>query len=163
MKIYFMRHGDAAPAGGDIPEDSLRPLSPGGQVQVRRVAEGFKNRGLALTTVISSPLLRARETAQIMAGTLAEAAPQIAPALAPNASPAGVREIVESQARAGVTDLLCVGHHPDVTLWVAIIAGIDAGACPIFGTAAVAALELAPPQRKPRFLWYQTADQLSHS
>ena len=159
MKLYIMRHGIALPVGGSIQEDTQRPLSPAGKVQVQRVAEGLKRRKEVPAIVLSSPLRRAQETARLAAETLGVSAVETSPVLGPNTSPAGIRTLLASQP--AVSGVLLVGHHPDVTLWIAFLAGLDPSVCPFFGTASIAALQLTPDKVKAEFLWFQTSEQLT--
>jgi phosphohistidine phosphatase len=159
MNLYIMRHGEALPTGGAIQEDAQRPLSALGKTQVQGVAEGLRRRRLQLTAVFSSPLVRAQETAQIIAQVMNMAPPTASAALAPNASPAGLSALLASQNSA--QSILWVAHHPDVTVWTAFLAGLDSSVCPIFGTASIAALQLEPSKKKAEFLWFQTSEQLA--
>lgn len=62
MKLYFLRHADALPA--ERPDlDDQRPLSPKGHRQSRSVAEFLEEIGVTFDVAYSSPLVRARETA----------------------------------------------------------------------------------------------------
>ena len=118
MFVYFMRHGEALPVGGPIQEDAQRPLSEQGKMQVRQAAEGLKRGRLAsgdqvraLDRVISSPLVRARETAAIVAEIMGDAPVDTSASLAPNASPAGLRSLLVSHQ--GEKGLLLVGHRSE--------------------------------------------------
>ncbi len=153
MNLLIMRHGEALPLGGSFRDDSQRPLSAQGQEQVRRVAEGLKQRQLPITLVISSPLVRARQTATIMAEVLAVSNLSQSPALSPSASPRGLHALLDSNKEA--QGMLWVGHHPDVTLWTAFFTGLDPSVCPLFSTASLLALQFHPAPAKPEFLWFQ--------
>jgi phosphohistidine phosphatase len=158
MDLYVMRHGDAMPVGGAIPDDAQRPLSPSGKIQVRDVAAGLKRRGITLDLIISSPLKRAQETAAELALGLEIVRVDVSAALSPNRSPAGVKALVACYPQ--VRSLLMIGHHPDVTLWTAYLANLDPSVCPLFSTASITALQW--DKKKAEFLWFQTSDQLSH-
>ncbi len=63
MKLYFLRHADALPA--ERPDlDEERPLSPKGHKQAKSIAEFLSEIDVAFDMAYSSPLLRARETAE---------------------------------------------------------------------------------------------------
>jgi phosphohistidine phosphatase len=69
MELYFLRHGIAAPLGGSkYKDDSLRPLTAEGIKKTRRASLGMRALGLKFDAVLSSPYLRARQTAEIAAG-----------------------------------------------------------------------------------------------
>jgi phosphohistidine phosphatase len=152
MRVLIMRHGEALPVGGEIPDDVSRPLSDEGRSQVRRVAESLRPRG-PIQRVLSSPLRRARETAEIVAETLGISPVEPTVDLSPNTSPARVRELV--QRHDPESTVVLVGHHPDVTLWVAFLSNLDSSVCPLFGTASVAELELRSPDPKAELVWFQ--------
>jgi phosphohistidine phosphatase len=62
MRLYFLRHADAL-AGAD---DAARPLSPRGWKQARRLGRFLEEAGVVFDLGYSSPLVRARETAEVV-------------------------------------------------------------------------------------------------
>jgi phosphohistidine phosphatase len=130
MRLYLVRHAEAAP--GD--PDELRALTEQGQEQARRVGEQLARNGVRPDAVLSSPLLRARETAQAIAkatGSTAEPDDR----LAPGATPEALRETVAGRGKTVVV----VGHQPDCGQ---IAASITGGPEPKFPAAGVCELEL---------------------
>ena len=129
--VYLCRHAKAAP--GD--PDELRELTSKGVDQARRLG-----RELAASTdppgiVLTSPLLRARQTAEIVAGEKG-AELRVEPLLAPGA---GVQEL--RRAIADVTGpVATVGHQPDCSEIALAVTGRDPG----FAPGGVARLELSP-------------------
>ena len=111
MRLVIVRHAEAAP--GD--PDELRSLTPAGRDQARALARELRERGIAADAVITSPLLRARETAV----ELGE--PEIDERLAPGATPDDVRE---ATAGRGET-VVIVGHQPDCSEAVLALAGLQ--------------------------------------
>jgi len=70
QRLYVLRHGIAAPHGTpEIPDDE-RPLTPKGEKRIKEIACGLAAFGLKLDRIITSPLPRARRTAQIVAQEL---------------------------------------------------------------------------------------------
>lgn len=67
MRIFFIRHGDAI---DDAPSDSARPLSEIGRKEVIRVAKGISRMGIEPTDILSSPRVRAQQTAEIISEVL---------------------------------------------------------------------------------------------
>jgi phosphohistidine phosphatase len=129
--VYLCRHAAAAP--GD--PDELRPLTPEGADQARRLGERLATTAAPPRIVISSPLVRARQTAELIADvTGAELLTD--ERLAPGATVDAVRDLVAGLAGPIAT----VGHQPDCSE----IARAATGADPGFGPAAVHAIELAP-------------------
>ena len=100
MRLILVRHAEAAPGE----PDELRPLTSRGREQARDLAGRLPRPD----AVLSSPLLRARETAALLArphGLAAEPDER----LAPGASDADVREAIEGRGETVVV----VGHQPD--------------------------------------------------
>jgi phosphohistidine phosphatase len=112
MNLYLMRHGIAV--AGDQPgmeSDSERPLTPKGVKRMRRAARGLRRLGISFDTILTSPLVRARQTAEIVAETLGlEGQLEEISELAPESS---VDRLISGLA--GFHDkehLLLVGHNP---------------------------------------------------
>ena len=102
MRLFLVRHAEAAPGE----PDALRPLTPAGQATARALAERLAAEHL--DAVLSSPLLRARQTAEQIARAAGLAA-EVDERLAPGATAADVREAVSGRGETVVT----VGHQPD--------------------------------------------------
>src|ERR671934_2309246 len=101
MHLLIVRHAEAAP--GD--PDALRPLTADGREHARELGRRLRDRGVAPDAVITSPLLRARQTA----AALGLGEPEIDERLAPGATPEDVRAVAEE--RGGGT-VVVVGHQP---------------------------------------------------
>ena len=69
IDIFVLRHGEAD-SRMTVEEDSKRPLTPGGRVEMQRIAKSLKTVGLQTDRIYTSPLRRARETAEITARIL---------------------------------------------------------------------------------------------
>ena len=104
MRLYLVRHAEAAP--GD--PDELRPLTPAGRQQARKLGQRMRDELTLPETILTSPLLRARETGGELSRALdVEAEPD--DRLAPGATVDDVRS-----ALAGRGDpVVVVGHQPD--------------------------------------------------
>ena len=102
MRLFLVRHAHAA-AG--TPDD-LRPLTTEGREQARALGERLA--AVRPDVVLSSPLLRARETADAIARA-AGASLRVEDALAPGAT---AESVVAAAAGAGET-VVVVGHQPD--------------------------------------------------
>jgi phosphohistidine phosphatase len=71
MNLYLMRHGIAVAADEPgISSDGARPLTPKGTKRIRRAARGLRRLGISFDAILTSPLVRARQTAEIVADTL---------------------------------------------------------------------------------------------
>jgi phosphohistidine phosphatase len=114
VDLYIIRHADALPLGaGGISTDPERPLSPKGEKQARALGDALLARGVRLDRVFTSPLLRARQTAE---GVL-RASPEPAPLLAEcgELAPGGKRRLLAKFLRqAGGQAVAVVGHQPDL-------------------------------------------------
>ena len=112
MRLFVVRHAEAAP--GD--PDELRPLTDAGRAAARALGDRLAEH--ELDAVLSSPLLRARETADAIAraaGLVAEPDER----LAPGADADSVREAVAGRGDTVVT----VGHQPDCSEIVLALTG----------------------------------------
>jgi phosphohistidine phosphatase len=102
VRLFLVRHAEAAPGE----PDALRPLTPAGRASARALAARLAAEQPA--AVVSSPLLRARETAE----QIARAAGLVATVderLAPGAHAAGLREAINGLGETVVV----VAHQPD--------------------------------------------------
>ncbi|MCU0606725.1 MAG: phosphohistidine phosphatase SixA [Candidatus Edwardsbacteria bacterium] len=113
MDLYLLRHGIAADHGDPrYPNDDDRPLTPEGQKRMLQQARGIKALGLRFDLVLSSPVLRARQTAEIVAGALG--ATDLL-AFSPHLSTSGdARSLVKqlNEQYADRKDVLLAGHEP---------------------------------------------------
>jgi phosphohistidine phosphatase len=69
-ELYFIRHGLAEDRGDAWPDDTKRPLTDEGMSRMRKAARGLARIGVSIEVVLSSPLVRARQTAEIVASGL---------------------------------------------------------------------------------------------
>jgi phosphohistidine phosphatase len=67
-ELYLIRHGLAEDRGDAWPDDAKRPLTEDGMSRLRKTARGLARLGVSIDTVLTSPLVRARQTAEIIAG-----------------------------------------------------------------------------------------------
>lgn len=102
VRLFVVRHAEAAPGE----PDHLRPLTGAGREAARAVGEELA--AVGLDAVISSPLLRARETAAAIAAA-AGLEPELDDRLAPSATADDVRAVVHGRGER----VAVVGHQPD--------------------------------------------------
>ncbi len=67
LELYLIRHGLAAERGEDYPDDSKRPLTSDGIARLRKEAKALDALDVAFDQIISSPLVRAKQTADVFA------------------------------------------------------------------------------------------------
>jgi phosphohistidine phosphatase len=112
LHIYLLRHGIAAPLNEENRfNDARRALTPDGLAKMREACLGLKRLGVTFDLVASSPLVRAKQTAEIVVGTLRIGEPiQEWDELTPDGSIGGVmRQLQKYEKRASP---LLVGHQP---------------------------------------------------
>jgi phosphohistidine phosphatase len=127
MRLVIVRHAEAAPGS----PDELRPLTPAGQDQARLLGERLREALGVPDAVLTSPLLRARETG----AALGLGEPEANDLLAPGATAADVLAAVAGRGETVVV----VGHQPDCGK---IAAALGDGVEPPFPPAGMALLHL---------------------
>jgi phosphohistidine phosphatase len=111
MILYLLRHGEAERPFPGL-EDAVRALTPEGVARLERQAAALARSGLRVDRVLTSPLVRARQTAALVASALGTPVAEEG-LLRPRCT---LEEVTEMVARAGAGEhLLCVGHEPDLS------------------------------------------------
>ncbi len=149
MDLYIIRHGIAA----DIaPSDRERPLTPPGRDQMRQMADWLAKQGARPQRIISSPLLRAVQTAEIVRDGvgLEEGELLISPIMAPGADP---QRLCKLLAETAADSVAIVGHAPDVQVYTSFFAG---GGWLTFGRGNIACLEVngTPCEQRGMLRWF---------
>jgi phosphohistidine phosphatase len=137
MDLYLVRHGIAVERGTEgVRTDADRMLSEEGQARTGAVARGLSAMGCAPGRIASSPLVRAWQTAEIMARDLdTTAEPEVLHALAIGSEPEAV---VDWLAHQDDESIMLVGHMPDMAELASLLLAGDAPAEVRFKKAAVA-------------------------
>jgi phosphohistidine phosphatase len=113
-ELYLVRHAIAAQRGEDWPDDDKRPLTERGISRFTEAVTGLKSLDVELDEIFTSPLVRAKQTAQYLSSGLPSKPPvSVVDALAPGHVPAEMMEQVAREAR-GHTRVAIVGHEPDL-------------------------------------------------
>jgi phosphohistidine phosphatase len=123
VDIYVIRHAEAHPLGeGGISADEDRPLTEAGMARARQVGEGLQRRGVHLEMVLTSPLVRARQTAEQLLSRWPAPAPElrICEALAPGRKR---RKLARALGDLGREQVAVVGHEPALGEWIAWLLG----------------------------------------
>jgi phosphohistidine phosphatase len=107
------------------PDDALRPLTPRGLHRMRRAAAGLRRLDIPPVRVLTSPLMRARQTAELLAGEASWPDASLTNALVP-AQP--VRPLFRLLTEQKVGRLAVVGHEPELGHLLAYCVGGDSGA-----------------------------------
>lgn len=113
MDLYLLRHGIAVePGSPGYAKDADRPLTPEGQRKVRQVAEAMEELELSFDLILSSPYVRARQTAEIVAEALkARRSIELSDSLTPGGSTKKVVDLVNN-LKPSPESVLLVGHEP---------------------------------------------------
>lgn len=112
MKIDLLRHGIAFDLSERYPTDEERPITGEGVTQLRLSAHGLRELNVRWDKVYSSPLVRARQTAEIVVPRVSEGTDiEVVDVLRPGHSP---QEVCEFLRLCGHDRVLLVGHEPDL-------------------------------------------------
>jgi phosphohistidine phosphatase len=120
--LYFLRHGQAADADAWLGDDFDRPLTGAGRERMALEAQAIKHLDLGLERIVTSPLVRAQQTAAIVADAL-----QMRDALVEDERLGagfgleGLARVLEARPRAGA--LMLVGHEPSFSATVGRLIG----------------------------------------
>lgn len=147
-----MRHGPAAERAS-TGADFDRPLTSAGVEQTSAAARGLKRLGVKRVAILSSPLVRARQTAELVAAELPPGEPpEIVDALASGAAPGEILKAI--RGRDG--DLLLVGHDPDFSALVTYLLSGATQPFIDFAKSGVLALDFhgGPESGSGELLWY---------
>lgn len=118
-KLYFIRHGIAVDRQeGDRDED--RPLTEEGHRKTKQVAKRLHQMDIAFDLILTSPLVRARQTAEILKTAGLSSQIEESVFLAPNGDISSWLSWLETWLQAGGTSLALVGHQPDLANWAEI-------------------------------------------
>lgn len=121
-ELYLVRHAIAAERGDEWPDDTKRPLTADGVSRFREVVEGLVWFGVGLDEIHSSPLVRTRQTADLLAAGLDPKPPvRVLDSLAPGHEPADV--LSELAKRVKRRRVALVGHEPDLGELAAALIG----------------------------------------
>ena len=157
--LYLVRHAIAAERGPKWPDDAKRPLTHKGAARMRQVVRGLRALGVEIDLVLTSPLVRARQTADLLVEGLGSApALDVAPALAPEETPPAVAAALARHATANRIAL--VGHEPALGLLAAWLIGARE---PIaFRKGGVCRIDVPalPPGRNGQLVWLATPKML---
>ena len=112
-ELYLIRHGIAEERGEAWPDDIKRPLTAEGMSKLRKAARALKSLDVAFDVIVASPLVRTRQTAEIIAAGL-DPHPHIvtADSLAPGGTAASVLSDLEKHAKR--ERIALVGHEPGI-------------------------------------------------
>jgi phosphohistidine phosphatase len=119
MKLYILRHGDAAEHGDPRYKENERPLTPKGLQRTKQLAHTLRQMEISFDAILSSPLTRARQTAEIVARGL-DGKVELTEHLAPAGS---MEKLVEeiSVIRPVPDAVLLAGHEPYLSGFISLL------------------------------------------
>jgi len=144
--ICLLRHAEAAGIkDGPFDSDADRPLTDRGRARMQRAARGMARMGLSFDAILTSPYVRARQTAKIVAAVLGNPRdPAVEEALASGAHWTKVRSVLASSSSG--PSVLLVGHEPDMSRMTADLLGAGRGSLAFGkGSLAVVHVDAVPP------------------
>jgi len=113
MRLYIVRHAIAVPHGTSGVAENDRPLTPDGIKKMKKAAAGLKQLGVTPRTILSSPLPRAWQTAEIVGKVLGSRTNlKQLQALSPSGKRPDVYKAIQSFKDED--ELMLVGHQPSL-------------------------------------------------
>src|SRR5215472_14945146 len=125
MDLYILRHGLAGSREEWSGSDAERPLTNKGRSRSRAAAHGLALLGVAPDVIVTSPYLRAAETAQVTAEVLGVRVVE-EQALEPGKLRQGYRPLLQRYADS--SSLMLVGHEPDLSACIGTLISEPANA-----------------------------------
>ncbi len=152
MKLILIRHAIAVPSGTEGIPDDARPLTGKGRRRFREAARGLAEFCGRPDVLLTSPLPRAAETAEIAARAWGRVTPTEEPAL----GSASIDGILAVLARYSPDQRVAmVGHEPTLSILLARLLGSGAGERFAFRKGGVAQVDLpGPPSEGGRLEWF---------
>jgi phosphohistidine phosphatase len=158
FELYFFRHGIALDKEDpSVTTDAARPLTEDGIRKTRAAAEGLKRMEIPFDRILTSPWLRAIQTASILSEVLYLSPAQELPELAGDKTP---DDLLDALAKHHGKRTLLVGHEPLLSATVVQLLGGDwildlkkAGCCAVL-------VDGLPARKSAALLWSVTSRQL---
>ncbi|QMS90904.1 phosphohistidine phosphatase SixA [Nostoc edaphicum CCNP1411] len=121
MELYLIRHGIAEDKGLGI-KDEERSLTKEGRQKTEKVAQKLVKLGLNFDLILTSPLVRARQTAEILIAEKLSSQFEESSHLAPDGQISSwLKDWLEPKNYSQNTQLALVGHEPGLTNWAEIL------------------------------------------
>lgn len=159
MILYLVRHGIAVdPNDPKSPAEPERPLTAKGVQKTRAAALGLQELGVKPDVLITSPYVRAAQTAEIFAEAMGISPQKIRmnDALKPSGNPAEItKEIIRLRAK----EVMCFGHAPQLDSMISHLIGVPR-AFTALKKAGVACLDHSAAHSKWELLWIVTPKML---
>jgi phosphohistidine phosphatase len=122
MELYLIRHGIAADRAEYPTNDNIRPLTDEGRQKTKKVAKRLYEIGLRFSLILTSPLVRAQQTAEILQKVGLSDQPEEFTPLAPEGQ---IQDWVKWYSEYAVsgqnTAIALVGHQPNLGNWAEML------------------------------------------
>jgi phosphohistidine phosphatase len=160
-ELYLVRHAIAAERGDDWPHDSKRPLTERGMARFKECVAGLGALDVAIDEIFTSPLIRAKQTAELLAAGVSGKPPvKILDALAPDHTAAVVMAQLAKQAKR--RRIALVGHEPDLGELAAHLLGAQRAVPFKKGGICRIDVETLTSRRAGSLIWFATPKMLRH-
>jgi phosphohistidine phosphatase len=121
LHLYLIRHGIAGERGSYANDDE-RPLDDKGRKQTKKVAQRLDEMGLRFDLILTSPLVRSRQTAEILQAAKLSSEIEESPHLAPSGDIHAWLDWLQKWRSQGDRNCLAaVGHEPSLSNWAEIL------------------------------------------
>lgn len=151
MKLIFVRHAAAIERSVEISEEK-RYLTSEGRVFFRKTARTTLKNGIEPSLILTSPLIRAVQTAEILAETLSYGGPLVlADELAPGFDIIALQKLFTKYQ--SVNELVLVGHEPDFSSLIVALLNLPSGFNFKKGAAIKLKFDPARPEKPAIFKW----------
>ena len=155
FELYLIRHGVAAERGENFPDDTKRPLTNEGVQKLRKEAKALVALDITFDVVLTSPLVRTRQTAEIVAAAFRNVPPIVNMASLAPGSPhnAIIEELSKHHRRHRIA---LVGHEPGIGEFAGRLIGVRR---PLeFKKGAICRIDVAalPPTGPGQLRWFLT-------
>jgi phosphohistidine phosphatase len=160
MLVYILRHGIAAPRGVKPYPNDDRPLTEEGIEKISKAAKGIIRVVDDVDVILTSPLVRAADTAKIVADALnVESKLQICHELAPGSSLQNLLAYLAKYKK--LRSIMIVGHEPDLAYFVSALLGKKTPVIE-FKKGSLCCIEVTtiPSRKDGTLLWHLTSKQL---
>ena len=154
IQLYLVRHAIAEERGPKWPDDTKRPLSTEGKLRMETQVVGLEKLGVEIEEVLTSPLVRTRQTADILAkGLSSRPRVTVFDALAPGHSAKEMMNALKEYAKK--TRIALVGHEPGIgDLSAALVGARNPITFKKGGVALIRVERLPPDAGSGALLWF---------
>ena len=157
MRIYLVRHSESVARVPSMP-DAARYLTARGRASFREMALRFRDAGGLPTRILTSPLVRAVQTAEILSETLRyDGEVVLDPRLSPGFDVANLNDVLDGYPSE--REIAFVGHEPDLGVLLTRLLSLPQGYAMPKGAIAALDLPISGGPLRAGFAWLLTGDR----